>query len=258
MNKVLKSQTNLCTIQAQDIHTFNQLITTFPKTVFLTDPNSIEIYIPRAIRQVYETEKIAFLKNVDQEITGKEIEEALVEFNFDFEKIQRIMLKKDNRSTKSVKIFFCHRRNRDTIIRTGLNIGFLKFHAERALPSNKLLQCFRCWGFEHTSKYCHRVELCKKCAEPHSSIACPNQSIKCANCGLAHEANSINCSKYIEQQKKIQKTFEEYSHPIEKSPFLMDENKFPVLNSFTSHRRWDNESALSKKCSCHSNYTHQI
>ena len=73
VENILKSQTNLFTIQAQDVHTFNQLLTNFPKTAFRTDPNSILIYIPRRVRQVFETEKIAFLKNVDQEIMGKEI-----------------------------------------------------------------------------------------------------------------------------------------------------------------------------------------
>jgi len=210
IENILKSQTNLFTIQAQDVHTFNQLLTNFPKTAFSTDPNNIAIYIPRTIRQVFETEKIAFLKHVDQEITDKEIEEALFESNFAFEKVQRIMLKKDNRSTKSVKIIFSDRSNRDTLVRSGLNIGFLKFQAERALPSNKPLQCFRCWGYGHTSKYCHREELCRKCAEHHSSTTCSNQLIKCANCSLAHEANNVNCPKHVEQKEKIQKTFDEY------------------------------------------------
>ena len=144
IENILKNQTNLFTIQAQDVHTFNLLLTNFPKTAFSTDPNSILIYIPREIRQVFETEKIAFLKHVDQEITENEIEEALVESNFTFEKVQRIILKKDNRPTKSVKIFLSDRHNRDTLVKSGLKIGFLKFEAERALPSNKPLQCFRC------------------------------------------------------------------------------------------------------------------
>lgn len=93
---------------------------------------------------------------MDPEIKDPEIEEALLQSNLAFEKIQRITLKKENRPTKSVKIYFTDRRNRDTIVRTGLNIGFLKFHAERALPSNKPLECFRCCGYGHTFKYCFR------------------------------------------------------------------------------------------------------
>lgn len=79
---------------------------------------------------MFESGKIAFLKQVDQENTRKEIEEPLVESNLVFEKVQRITSKKDNRQIKSVKIVLSGRRNRDILSRTGLNIGFLKFHAE--------------------------------------------------------------------------------------------------------------------------------
>ena len=119
---IFKSQTNLFTIQAQGVLTFNQILTDFPKTTFLIDPNSISIYIPRTICQVFETEKIAFLKHVDQEITEKEIEEALVESNFSFEKAQCIILEKDNRPPKSVKIFLSDRHNRDTLVESCLKI----------------------------------------------------------------------------------------------------------------------------------------
>ena len=163
--------------------------------------------------QVFETEKIAFLKHVDQEITEKEIEEALVESIFSFEKFQRIILKKDNRPTKSVKIFLSDRHNRDTLVKSGLKIGFLKFEAKRALPSNKPLQCFRCWSYGHTSKFCRREELCRKCAEHHSLITCPNQLIKCANCNLPHEANNVQCPKYIEQKEKFKRLITNIVNP---------------------------------------------
>lgn len=84
---------NVFTIQAQDVRTFNHLLNNFPKTAFPTYPNCISIYIPCSIHQVFETEKIAFLRNVDHEIMEKETEEALIEFNLEFEKFQRVVLK---------------------------------------------------------------------------------------------------------------------------------------------------------------------
>lgn len=56
----------------------------------------------------------------------------------------------------------------------------------------------------------------------------------------------------------MKKIFDHYSHPIEKSPLLSDESEFPVLNSFTSHRRWDIESNSPKKCSCQLNNAHDL
>lgn len=72
---------------------------------------------------------------------------------------------------------------------------------------------------------------------------------------ISHEANNIECSKYIEQKKKYKSTFEEYSHPVDKSPLISDDNEISVLHSASSHRRWDVESVSSKKCACHSNNT---
>ena len=81
------------------------------------------------------------------------------------------------------------------MVRSGLNIGFLKFQVERVLLSTKSLECFCRWGYEHTSKYCHREELCRKYAEHPSST-------NCANCSLAHEANNVNCLEHVERKGK--------------------------------------------------------
>lgn len=50
IENILKNQANLFTIQAQDIHAFNQILTQLPKTAFPAEPNNIPIYIPRSIR----------------------------------------------------------------------------------------------------------------------------------------------------------------------------------------------------------------
>lgn len=73
-------------------------------------------------------------------------------------------------------------------------------------------RCFKCLGYNHTSKECDSVEtVCNKCAENHHADNCKSDIIKCVNCNkininfklnlnTSHHAFDITCPVF---QKKL-------------------------------------------------------
>lgn len=85
-------------------------------------------------------------------------------------------------------------------------------------------QCSRCQGFGHGSSNCTKKKFqCVSCGDSHDSKTCPNRKsvitsepmdpppkprapnelVKCANCGLNHTANFVNCQTRIDYQRRI-------------------------------------------------------
>lgn len=57
-----------------------------------------------------------------------------------------------------------------------------------------LLQCFKCFKFNHGAKICKSTQNCSICAEDHHYSECTNNSVmKCLNCGDSHLAISRDC-----------------------------------------------------------------
>lgn len=96
-----------------------------------------------------------------------------------------------------------------------------------------LLQCFKCFKFNHNAKYCRSTQKCSICSEEHHFSTCTNPNItKCLNCGGQHLAISKLCPV------KIQKTLEKrnktsYSNIMRSTPnnitFNNYNNDFPTL-----------------------------
>lgn len=86
----------------------------------------------------------------------------------------------------------------------------------RVFEYTYVLRCFKCLGFNHTSKVCTKDQTCAKCSGNHMQKDCTSNEIKCVNCTLAvsklnisldvhHQANSMECSvlqRRIENEKK--------------------------------------------------------
>lgn len=70
--------------------------------------------------------------------------------------------------------------------------------------SEKIPQCQRCQGYNHTQKYCSRDPRCVKCLGKHLTIECVlnrNEAHTCVNCHGRHPANYRGCEVAKELQK---------------------------------------------------------
>ena len=55
-------------------------------------------------------------------------------------------------------------------------------------------QCYKCYGFGHSTKSCKNDQVCSLCAgSGHSHRQCPENIVKCCNCGGTHTAVSHKC-----------------------------------------------------------------
>lgn len=89
-----------------------------------------------------------------------------------------------------------------------------------------LLQCFKCFKFNHSAKICNSKQKCSICAGDHLYKDCDNQNtFNCINCGGPHLAISRECplkiKKMLEKKNKIS-----YA---DVSKTLINDKEFPAL-----------------------------
>jgi hypothetical protein len=81
--------------------------------------------------------------------------------------------------------------------------------------------------------------ICTRCGAQHQTAECQSPITKCSNCGGNHEATSKQCPTFIEQQKKLRRTINEYTTPTQMLPAIASQADYPHLPS-----------GPSKSCSC--------
>ncbi|CAF0855026.1 unnamed protein product [Didymodactylos carnosus] len=245
IENIIKNKQNLIIIQPSDIVTFNNLVKTFPKDAF-AEKDSVKVYVPNNIKNILDTEKVVFIKYVDLDFSIQEIQEALTSHGFQLENVERVYLKKENKPTKTIKVVFDDKLNRDTCLKTGLKIDYLHFSAEAAQPNKEHLQCFKCFKYEHPSKYRQKQEeTCKKCVGQHLEKDCTSSKLKCVNCDQQHASNSKQCPDYLKNKEKIQKTIDEYTTELNRTHDMCGDD-FSQLTS----TRWSNKLFFCGSSSC--------
>ncbi|CAF4644067.1 unnamed protein product, partial [Rotaria sp. Silwood2] len=194
-----------------------------------------KIYVPRSIQRIKDTEKVAFVKNVDIEIPEGRITEALKDGGLDAIDVVRLMNKSKNVPTRTIKITFSDPQNRNTFVHTGLQVDSMHFIAEAANQNTKPVQCYICLKYNHVAKYCKtKQQICARCGETHRLEQCTAVSdvVKCCNCKGSHIATSSECATYKEQEKRINNLVNQYSSPNiprTSAPAIHDLNEFPSL-----------------------------
>ncbi|CAF1382748.1 unnamed protein product [Rotaria sp. Silwood1] len=223
------------TIYAADVSSFNRLLNELTPILATNGQATAKIYVPRSIQRIKDTEKVAFVKNVDIEIPEGRITEALKDVGLDAIDVVRLMNKTKNVPTRTIKITFSDPHNRNTFVHTGLQVDSMHFIAEAANQNTKPVQCYICLKYNHVAKYCKtKQQICARCGETHHIEQCSAGSdvVKCCNCKGSHLATSNECATYKEQEKRINNLVNQYSSPnvpTTSAPAIHDLNEFPSL-----------------------------
>ncbi|CAF4423500.1 unnamed protein product [Rotaria sp. Silwood2] len=81
------------TIYAADVSSFNHLLNELTPILATNGQATAKIYVPRSIQRIKDTEKVAFVKNVDIEIPEGRITEALKDVGLDAIDVVRLVNK---------------------------------------------------------------------------------------------------------------------------------------------------------------------
>lgn len=86
---------------------------------------------------------------------------------------------------------------RDKFLSEGFRMGYMFYETESYLKAPRILQCYRCQGYNHHQRTCGKTQKCMYCSGEHRSKECPHKQDKerwkCGNCKQAHPANSTKC-----------------------------------------------------------------
>lgn len=146
----------------------------------------------------YKIYSVGVIRGVDAETTIEELEEA-IRLKYPNAKAERIT-KLDSEGTNervpttAVKIWF----PMDTIPQE-IHACQVKSNVEWYIPN--VMQCQKCWQFNHKANECRKKAKCKSCRGSHTQVTCWSKTLKCANCSQNHMANDRKCPKYIEEKE---------------------------------------------------------
>ncbi len=94
-----------------------------------------------------------------------------------------------------------------------MNMSMLNLYQECACKlfekNCHITQCFKCYKFDHITKFCRKNQRCKKCTDKHHIKKCVMSSNKrcCINCNENHELWRCICLKWWQQMKQAFKIY---------------------------------------------------
>lgn len=233
------SRTGTFTLYFVDVKSFNKVLNEVTQLLNTKGHTNAKAYVPRSIQRIKDTERIAFVKRVDLELPEARIQQALQDVGLLPTNVDRLRSRDGNTPTRTVKITFEDANNRNTFVRTGLQVDSMHFNAEAATHNTKPVQCYICLKYNHIAKYCKtKQQICSKCGENHRAEQCnvSNDKAKCCNCNGNHLATSTECSSYQEQEKRVKKLINQYASANNSSnnnasqpPPLQSNNEYPPL-----------------------------
>ncbi len=117
-----------------------------------------------------------------------------------------------------------------TMMNQLLNVSMLNSYQEcscKLFEKNcHITQCYKCFDFDHMTRFCKNEERCFKCADKHHIKKCVVSMNKrqCANCNNNHELWKCSCFKWKLQIKQSEEIFQ--NRLIKYSEALKDNHSF--------------------------------
>ena len=222
------------TLYFVEVNSFNKVLNELPTILTAKGHTNAKLFVPRSIQRIKATERVAFVKRVDEDIPEARMTQALKDVGLLVTNVDRLRSKDGNKPTRTVKITFEDAANRNTFVRTGLQVDSMHFIAESATQNTKPVQCYMCLQYNHIAKYCKNKQICSRCGDDHKADQCKiaDDKVKCHNCNGNHSAISTDCPKYQEQEKRVKKLINQYTSSSNASPSTpptMNTNNFPSL-----------------------------
>jgi hypothetical protein len=231
------SRTGIFTIYAADVISFNRVLNELPAVLNANGQGTAKVFVPRSIQRIQDTEKVAFVKRIDIEISDDRVIEALKDVGLKVESVMRLTGKDGNTPTRTMKVTLSDTHNRNTFVQTGLQVDSMHFVAERATQNTKPVQCYLCLKYNHVAKYCKtKQQICNRCGDNHHIDLCTaaKEVVKCCNCKGNHLATSTDCQTYKAQQQRMLTSVTRYAAPTKPAtiaPATINLNDYPLLPS---------------------------
>ena len=208
------------TLYFVEVNSFNKVLNELPTILTAKGHTNAKLFVPRSIQRIKDTERVAFVKRVDEDIPEARMTQALKDVGLLVTNVDRLRSKDGNKPTRTVKITFEDAANRNTFVRTGLQVDSMHFIAESATQNTKPVQCYMCLQYNHIAKYCKNKQICSRCGDDHKADQCKiaDDKVKCHNCNGNHSAISTVCPKYQEQEKRVKKLINQYTSSSNASP----------------------------------------
>uniref|UniRef100_A0A8D8YRA4 CCHC-type domain-containing protein n=1 Tax=Cacopsylla melanoneura TaxID=428564 RepID=A0A8D8YRA4_9HEMI len=210
-----------------------------------------EIVKAEKIRHCYDpfipynyVNRVGIIRDIDEEFDDEQLREAVDAKQFKVVSVQRLNRRVvDDQNvvkyvkSRSVKIVFEGKE-----IPSHVYLYYCRIECEPFIQ--KVVQCFKCAKFGHTTKFCRNHSLCKQCfvVLENNHVCSESNQVKCVNCGGLHKPRDDSCPELARQKniKMLMSTrcmlFQEADKvvPANKSTYSVRvNNSFSVLNELS-------------------------
>ncbi|XP_050680902.1 uncharacterized protein LOC126976562 [Leptidea sinapis] len=183
----------------------HKIAVTFQKAAaancFLKYDSFLTKYKYKAFIPAHLVEKVGLIKFVPTDMSNEYIYQNITS-DADIISVKRFMKKDENKKLTpmtTIAITFS-----STTLPKYVFLNLFRYQVFTYIPP--IIQCFKCFKFNHSAKVCRGTQMCSSCAGSHLYKECTMDTMCCINCGGAHLAISRDCPiklKKLEEKRTL-------------------------------------------------------